>query len=131
MEEGGFVLGGEQSGHIIHARYATTGDGMLSALLLLDLVRRSGGTLSALSDAVMTRMPQVLRNVRVTKNPKDVAALIKEDLAREEALLGDDGRIVVRASGTEPVVRIMVEAESQALADGVAARLEQVVAAHS
>ena len=131
MEEGGFVLGGEQSGHIIHSRYATTGDGMLSALLLLDIVRRSGGTLSALSDAVMTRMPQVLRNVRVTKNPKDVAALIKEDLAREEALLGDDGRIVVRASGTEPVVRIMVEAESQALADGVAARLEQVVAAHS
>ncbi|MGA1291012.1 MAG: phosphoglucosamine mutase, partial [Ilumatobacteraceae bacterium] len=131
MEEGGFVLGGEQSGHIIHARYATTGDGMLSALLLLDLVRRSGGTLSALSDAVMTRMPQVLRNVRVTKNPKDVAALIKGDLAREEASLGDNGRIVVRASGTEPVVRIMVEAESQSIADGVAERLEQVVAAHS
>ncbi len=79
----------------------------------------------------MTRMPQVLRNVRVTKNPKDVAALIKEDLAREEALLGDNGRIVVRASGTEPVVRIMVEAESQSIADGVAERLEQVVAAHS
>ncbi len=131
MEEGGFVLGGEQSGHIIHARYATTGDGMLSALLLLDLVRRSGGTLSALSDAVMTRMPQVLRSVRVTKNPKDVAAHIKADLAREEASLGDNGRIVVRASGTEPVVRIMVEAESQSIADGVAERLEQVVAAHS
>ncbi|MFZ8965867.1 MAG: phosphoglucosamine mutase, partial [Ilumatobacteraceae bacterium] len=98
---------------------------------LLDLVRRSGGTLSALSDAVMTRMPQVLRNVRVTKNPKDVAAHIKADLAREEASLGDNGRIVVRASGTEPVVRIMVEAESQSIADGVAERLEQVVAAHS
>ena len=131
MEEGGFVLGGEQSGHIIHARHATTGDGVLSAMLLLDLVRRSGGTLSQLSAAVMTRLPQVLRNVRVTNKPGDIASLIADDLARELALLGDDGRIVVRASGTEPLVRIMVEAESQALADGVAARLEQAVIART
>jgi phosphoglucosamine mutase len=131
MEEGGFVLGGEQSGHIVHARHATTGDGVLSAMLLLDLVRRSGGTLSQLSAAVMTRLPQVLRNVRVTNKPGDIASLIADDLARELALLGDDGRIVVRASGTEPLVRIMVEAESQALADGVAARLEQAVIART
>jgi phosphoglucosamine mutase len=131
MEEGGFVLGGEQSGHIIHARHATTGDGVLSAMLLLDLVRRSGGTLSQLSAAVMTRLPQVLRNVRVTNKPGDIASLIADDLARELALLGDDGRIVVRASGTEPLVRIMVEAESQALADAVAARLEQAVIART
>lgn len=131
MEEGGFVLGGEQSGHIIHARHATTGDGVLSAMLLLDLVRRSGGTLSQLSAAVMTRLPQVLRNVRVTNKPGDIASLIADDLAQEHALLGDDGRIVVRASGTEPLVRIMVEAESQALADGVAARLEQAVIART
>ena len=131
MEEGGFVLGGEQSGHIVHARHATTGDGVLSAMLLLDLVRRSGGKLSQLSAEVMTRLPQVLRNVRVTNKPGDIASLIADDLAREHALLGDDGRIVVRSSGTEPLVRIMVEAESQALADGVAARLEQAVIART
>jgi len=131
MEEGGFVLGGEQSGHIVHARHATTGDGVLSAMLLLDLVRRSGGKLSQLSAEVMTRLPQVLRNVRVTNKPGDIASLIADDLAREHALLGNDGRIVVRSSGTEPLVRIMVEAESQALADGVAARLEQAVIART
>jgi phosphoglucosamine mutase len=131
MEDGGFVLGGEQSGHIINARYSTTGDGVLSAILLLDLIRRSESTLSKLSASVMTRMPQVLRNVRVAKKPIDVASLIADDLAREHALLGDNGRIVVRTSGTEPLVRIMVEAESQTLADGVAARLEQAVIART
>lgn len=131
MEDGGFVLGGEQSGHIINARYSTTGDGVLSAILLLDLIRRSESTLSKLSASVMTRMPQVLRNVRVAKKPIDVASLIADDLAREHALLGDSGRIVVRTSGTEPLVRIMVEAESQTLADGVAARLEQAVIART
>jgi len=79
----------------------------------------------------MTRMPQVLRNVRVAKKPIYVASLIADDLAREHALLGDNGRIVVRTSGTEPLVRIMVEAESQTLADGVAARLEQAVIART
>jgi phosphoglucosamine mutase len=79
----------------------------------------------------MTRMPQVLRNVRVVNKPDDVASLIADDLARESALLGEDGRIVVRASGTEPLVRIMVEAESETLADGVAARLEQAVIART
>ena len=109
MEDGGFVLGGEQSGHIINARYSTTGDGVLSAILLLDLIRRSESTLSKLSASVMTRMPQVLRNVRVAKKPIDVASLIAD----------------------EPLVRIMVEAESQTLADGVAARLEQAVIART
>jgi phosphoglucosamine mutase len=99
--------------------------------LLLDLVRRSGTPLSELSESVMTRMPQVLRNVRVVNKPDDVASLIADDLARESALLGEDGRIVVRASGTEPLVRIMVEAESETLADGVAARLEQAVIART
>jgi phosphoglucosamine mutase len=87
--------------------------------------------LSELSESVMTRMPQVLRNVRVVNKPDDVASLIADDLARESALLGEDGRIVVRASGTEPLVRIMVEAESETLADGVAARLEQAVIART
>jgi phosphoglucosamine mutase len=127
MQHGGYVLGGEQSGHIIHALHATTGDGVLSAVLLLDLVRRSNTTLAALAGKVMERLPQVLRSVRVTTRPQDLEALLSQELAHERALLGDNGRIVVRASGTEPVVRIMVEAHTLALANEVTSRLEQVV----
>jgi phosphoglucosamine mutase len=127
MDDGNFVLGGEQSGHVIHALHATTGDGLLSAVLLLDLVRRSGQSLAALAGDVMQRLPQVLRNVRVSRKPDDIELLLADDLARERALLGNDGRIVVRASGTEPVIRIMVEAETLALAEAVTTRLERVV----
>jgi phosphoglucosamine mutase len=127
MEAGGYVLGGEQSGHLIHALHATTGDGMLSALLLLDIVRRSGRSLSDLASAAMRRLPQVLRNVRVSVKPSNIELLLAHELQRERALLGNDGRIVLRTSGTEPVVRIMVEAVSVALADEVTTRLEQVV----
>ena len=127
MQQGGYVLGGEQSGHIIHALHATTGDGVLSAVLLLDLVRRSNTTLATLASKVMERLPQVLRSVRVTQKPQDVEVLLSKELARERTLLGDNGRIVVRASGTEPVVRIMVEAQTLALAEEVTSRLEQVV----
>lgn len=127
MEAGGFVLGGEQSGHLIHALHATTGDGMLSALLLLDIVRRSGRSLADLASAAMQRLPQVLRNVQVTVKPANIELLLANELQRERALLGNDGRIVLRTSGTEPVVRIMVEAVSVALADEVTTRLEQVV----
>jgi phosphoglucosamine mutase len=127
MEAGGYVLGGEQSGHLIHALHATTGDGMLSALLLLDIVRRSGRSLSDLASAAMQRLPQVLRNVRVSVKPSNIELLLAHELQRERALLGNDGRIVLRTSGTEPVVRIMVEAVSVALADEVTTRLEQVV----
>jgi phosphoglucosamine mutase len=127
MEAGGYVLGGEQSGHLIHALHATTGDGILSALLLLDIVRRSGRLLSDLASAAMQRLPQVLRNVRVSVKPSNIELLLAHELQRERALLGNDGRIVLRTSGTEPVVRIMVEAVSVALADEVTTRLEQVV----
>lgn len=127
MEAGGFVLGGEQSGHLIHALHATTGDGILSALLLLDIVRRSGRSLADLASAAMQRLPQVLRNVQVTVKPANIELLLANELQRERALLGNDGRIVLRTSGTEPVVRIMVEAVSVALADEVTTRLEQVV----
>ena len=127
MEAGGYVLGGEQSGHLIHALHATTGDGILSALLLLDIVRRSGRSLSDLASAAMQRLPQVLRNVRVSVKPANIELLLAHELQRERALLGNDGRIVLRTSGTEPVVRIMVEAVSVALADEVTTRLEQVV----
>jgi len=127
MEAAGYVLGGEQSGHLIHALHATTGDGILSALLLLDIVRRSGRLLSDLASAAMQRLPQVLRNVRVSVKPSNIELLLAHELQRERALLGNDGRIVLRTSGTEPVVRIMVEAVSVALADEVTTRLEQVV----
>ncbi|MFM7525599.1 MAG: hypothetical protein ACKO48_03660 [Actinomycetota bacterium] len=79
----------------------------------------------------MQRMPQLLRNVRVTTKPTDVEALLGEDLARERAALGDDGRIVVRASGTEPLVRIMVEAPTLMVAEAVADRLAQLVTTRS
>ena len=131
MDDGGFVLGGEQSGHIIHARHATTGDGLLSAILLLDLVRRSKRTLDDLARDVMTRVPQVLRNVRVAQRPDDVESLLSDLLTSERDALGDDGRIVVRVSGTEPLVRIMVEAHSQSVADDVATRLERAVIARA
>lgn len=131
MQDGSFVLGGEQSGHIIHAAHATTGDGVLSAILLLDLVRRRGERLADLAGAVIQRLPQVLHNVRVTNKPANIEALLADELARERASLGDDGRIVVRASGTEPLVRIMVEATTLELARAVAARLERLVVARA
>jgi phosphoglucosamine mutase len=131
MQDGGFVLGGEQSGHVIHASHATTGDGVLSAVLLLDLVRRRDRRLADLAGEVMQRAPQVLRNVRVTNKPADAESLLGDELVRERSALGDDGRIVVRTSGTEPLVRIMVEATSLELAQAVAARLERLVITRS
>jgi len=127
MDDGGFVLGGEQSGHIINALHATTGDGLLAAILLLDLVRRRNARLSDLAESAMERLPQLLRNVRVDTKPTDVEALLGDDLARERTALGALGRIVVRASGTEPVVRIMVEATSLPDAQAVADRLERIL----
>lgn len=131
MEEGGFTLGGEQSGHIINTLHATTGDGLLTALLLLDLMRRMNARLSDLAASVMQRVPQLLRNVRVASKPADVEALLGSDLVRERALLGARGRIVVRTSGTEPVVRIMVEAAEIGEAQAVADRLEEVLVART
>lgn len=128
MEEGGFTLGGEQSGHIINMRYATTGDGMLTAVLLLDLLRRKNARLTDLAADVLQRVPQLLRNVRVATKPLDVEALLGDDLIRERANLGDRGRIVVRTSGTESVVRIMVEAADVDEAHAVADLLERVLA---
>ena len=128
MEDGGFTLGGEQSGHLINTLYATTGDGLLTALLLLDLLRRKNGRLSNLADSVMHRVPQLLRNVGVANKPVDVESLLGAELARERELLGTRGRIVVRASGTEPVIRIMVEAPEIEEARAIADRLEGVLA---
>ena len=123
MEEGGFVLGGEQSGHIIHRDLATTGDGLLAALVTAALLRARGGNFSTLASSVMRQYPQVLKNVRVPERPVDPTAAIATAIAREEAVLGDEGRVLIRTSGTEPVVRVMVEASSQVAAEAAVDRL--------
>jgi phosphoglucosamine mutase len=129
LDEHDLVLGGEQSGHIVFRDHATTGDGLLTGLLVLDVMRRSQRPLSALA-AVMTRYPQVLVNVRLGRRPDlEHAPSLGAAVRDAEARLGDDGRVLVRASGTEPVVRVMVEAESQERADAEAGRLVAAVEA--
>ncbi|GGJ00744.1 phosphoglucosamine mutase [Alicyclobacillus cellulosilyticus] len=109
MRKGNHVLGGEQSGHIIFLRHTTTGDGMLTALQLVDTVVESGKPLAELR-TVMTRYPQILENVRVTdKGAWKTNPRIQEALRRAEARLDGWGRVFVRESGTEPLVRVMVE----------------------
>jgi phosphoglucosamine mutase len=124
LERGGWSLGGEQSGHIIFADLATTGDGILTGLQLLDLVARSPRTLAELAAAAMERMPQVLRNVAVpTGRTAEVMALVRPSVEAAEAELGEAGRVLVRPSGTEPLVRVMVEAATEELAEDVASRV--------
>jgi phosphoglucosamine mutase len=127
MREGGFVLGGEQSGHVILAEHATTGDGVLTALHLLARVAQTGRSLADLA-SVVQKLPQVLLNVRavdksrVTSDPVLLAAV-----AEAETELGRTGRVLLRSSGTEPVVRVMVEAATPEQARAVAERLAEVV----
>jgi phosphoglucosamine mutase len=120
-------LGGEQSGHVIFTAAATTGDGLLTALHVLAAVRRSGRPLADLA-AVVQKLPQVLLNVTVADKAAvaesgEVAAAV----AQAESELGDSGRILLRASGTESLVRVMVEAPTQSQADEVAQRVAEVV----
>jgi phosphoglucosamine mutase len=129
MAAGGFSLGGEQSGHLVFADHATTGDGLLSAVVLCDLVRRSGRGLADLADASMVRLPQVLRNVRVERPLPDVAEQLAGPVDEANERLGDSGRVLLRPSGTEPVVRVMVEAPTVEEADEVAAALVAAVEA--
>lgn len=122
MREQGFVLGGEQSGHVINANHATTGDGILTALCIARAVKDAGQPLEKICEFVK-RLPQTLINVRdVDKNRTDDPGL-REEIAKAEEELGDTGRVVLRASGTEPVVRVMVEAATQEQADAVCERL--------
>jgi phosphoglucosamine mutase len=129
MEAGGFSLGGEQSGHIIFGDLATTGDGLLSGLVLLDVLARSGRPLSELA-SVVQKLPQVLRNVRVADRAglPDATGFWAE-VAAVEAELGDAGRVLVRPSGTEPVVRIMVEAATEEMANALTERLQAALSA--
>jgi phosphoglucosamine mutase len=122
------TFGGEQSGHVIFSDLATTGDGLLTSLQLLDVVCRSGRTLADLAADSMTRLPQVLRNVRVKGPVADLEARLRPAVARVEAALGATGRVLIRPSGTEPLVRVMVEAPSEAEAAAFAEELAQAVA---
>jgi phosphoglucosamine mutase len=127
LAAGGYTIGGEQSGHVIFPELSTTGDGLLTAVQLLDVVVRSASPLSDLA-ATVTRLPQVLRNVEVRAAGVDVAALIGDQLAAAEAELGDHGRVLIRPSGTEPLVRVMVEAPTHEQAEAIANRLVAAVA---
>ncbi|HSL72874.1 MAG TPA: phosphoglucosamine mutase [Ilumatobacteraceae bacterium] len=127
LAAGGYSLGGEQSGHVIFADHATTGDGVLTAVALLDAVRRAGRPLAELARQAMTSLPQVLVNVEVATRVPDVADRLADDIARVEAQLGGRGRVLVRPSGTEPLVRVMVEAPTPALAQRAAEDLAAVL----
>lgn len=129
LDEGGLTLGGEQSGHVIFADRSTTGDGLLTSVQLLDVMARRQQPLAALADAAMTRLPQVLRNVRVTTGAAGAAEAVAEQVAEVEAELGERGRVLIRASGTEPLVRVMVEAPTAEVAEAAAARLAEAVEA--
>jgi phosphoglucosamine mutase len=127
MLENNYTLGGEQSGHIIMREFAGTGDGLLTALQLIAEMARSKKSLQELSK-IMNRFPQVLINVSgVAKAQLDSSQVIKAAVAKYEAELGEEGRILLRASGTEPLVRVMVEAQSDNIAKEIAEKLATVV----
>ncbi|MEU1051094.1 phosphoglucosamine mutase [Streptomyces sp. NPDC005876] len=127
MKERGYALGGEQSGHVIVLDHATTGDGTLTGLLLAARVAKSGRTLAELA-SVMTRLPQVLVNVPdVDKGRVTTSAELAAAVSEAERELGATGRVLLRPSGTEPLVRVMVEAADIEQARSVAGRLADVV----
>ena len=126
MELGGYTLGGEQSGHILFRAFATTGDGQLTALQVLSLMKRTGRKLSALAGC-MTCFPQVMHNVPVSAEGKVkfyTNAAVQAAISAAEAVLGEQGRMVVRPSGTEPLLRVMAEGADRA---AIEAQVEAVV----
>ncbi|MDQ1137872.1 phosphoglucosamine mutase [Microbacterium sp. SORGH_AS 1204] len=126
MNEGGYSLGGEQSGHVIMSEFATTGDGLLTGLHIVAEMARQNKTLAELA-SLMTVYPQVLVNVRGVDRDGVNDELVQEAVAASVAELGDSGRVLLRASGTEPLVRVMVEAASEEVARAHADRLAAVV----
>jgi phosphoglucosamine mutase len=129
MRAGGYSLGGEQSGHVVMLEHATTGDGLLTGLHLMARMAATGSTLAQLA-GVMQRLPQVLHNVRgVNRAGVADSTVLAAAVAEAEAELGDGGRVLLRPSGTEPVVRVMVEAPTAEAAEGAAQRLVSAVEA--
>lgn len=131
LDARGLSLGGEQSGHVIFRELATTGDGVLSAVQLFDVVQRTGRPLADLAASSMTRLPQVLRNIRVASVPEQLDAALAPFVDASLGRMAGRGRVLIRPSGTEPLVRVMVEAESNAEAqmeaDGLAAAVESLL----
>jgi phosphoglucosamine mutase len=127
IREGGYTLGGEQSGHLIFARHATTGDGILTGLQLLAQMSSTGKSLQALASA-MKVYPQVLINVpEVDKSKVDSDPELQKVVQEAKSELGETGRVLLRASGTEPLVRVMVEAQDAGTAQSWAERIARVV----
>ena len=131
MLKQGYNIGGEQSGHIIFSDYATTGDGQLSAVKLLSIIKATGKPLSELAD-VMEQYPQVMVNVNVSNDKKEFLNTdsdIQKAIQEAGNTLGKDGRILVRASGTEPLIRVMAEGKDhrliQQFADRIAATIQE------
>ncbi len=128
MLESDFSIGGEQSGHVILREFATTGDGILTSLALLQEIKRSGKRAHELA-GLMVRFPQILINVKnVAKEKLETSQIIIDAVKQAESELGDSGRVLLRASGTEPLVRVMVEASSDSVAHEIATRIAEVVA---
>ena len=127
MRANGYTIGGEQSGHIIFAEHATTGDGLITALQVLAALRRSGKKASELN-AMMTTYPQLLVNVRVkTKAGWEENPAIRAAIEEGECVLGSEGRVLVRPSGTEPLIRVMAEGSDQAQLAEVCSAIVEVV----
>jgi phosphoglucosamine mutase len=134
MWETGAMLGGEQSGHIICHHHSVSGDGIQAALHLAALVRQSGVSLTDLVDNSFQTYPQILRNIRVENRDRRLAwqtcAPVQQAIAKAEQAMGDRGRVLVRASGTEPVIRVMVESASAGSAQYWTNYLVQTVQQH-
>jgi phosphoglucosamine mutase len=126
MRDGGYILGGEQSGHIIQMGHATTGDGVLTGLHLLAAVNSIGVPVSA-AGKMMTRYPQVLINVRGNKDRAMADPGLADAVSAAKSALGDAGRVLLRPSGTEPVIRVMVETRHSDLAELIAGQLADAV----
>ncbi|HHV94680.1 MAG TPA: phosphoglucosamine mutase [Firmicutes bacterium] len=129
MRQQGLNLGGEQSGHVIFLDHNTTGDGVLTALQLMKVMRKKGQPLSVLAEQLQ-KYPQVLRNVKVAnKEAWEQNGRIKDAISAAEQQLGDQGRIFVRASGTEPLIRVMAEGPDHQLVEQVVAQVAEIIAA--
>jgi phosphoglucosamine mutase len=129
LDAGDYAIGGEQSGHIVYRHLATTGDGLLAGLRLAAYVRNRGQSLADLAGAVMSSYPQVLVNVKVAHRHPNVDVELASEIAAALESLDGEGRILVRPSGTEPLIRVMVEAATQPLAQATADKLSEVVMA--
>jgi phosphoglucosamine mutase len=129
MRGGGFNLGGEQSGHLVFIDHSTTGDGMVAALQVLTIMRRTGSPISRLA-RVMTAVPQLMQSIKVARRePLEKLVGLAKIIRQIELELRDRGRVLVRYSGTEPKIRVMVECEDEASARDYVQRIGEAAIA--